>query len=74
MSSMKQELCTWKGCENRAVVPKTASDGEVWANLCDYHDGKLTSAMNDPPRVLSFWVLAQGGKEAVVNRMLGEPQ
>jgi hypothetical protein len=55
-----------------AEHPQVAADGEQWANLCDYHDERLRTAVDDPPRMLSFWILAQGGKEVAVKRFVGD--
>jgi len=62
------DTCTWKDCNGKANNPQVADDGEVWATLCDNHNDKLASAMNDPPRILSYWILAQGGTQGAMRR------
>jgi hypothetical protein len=65
-------VCTWKECQSEASVPQVAADGEIWANLCVEHDEKLAGALDDPLRMLSYWVLAQGGSQSAALRMTRE--
>lgn len=65
-------LCTWKNCEANAEFPQVSQDGETWANLCAAHDKRLADSMDDPPRMLSAWVLAHGGAASMSKRLLDE--
>lgn len=65
-------LCTWKECNAEAEYPQVSQDGETWANLCAEHDKRLADSMNDPPRMLSAWVLAHGGAAQMSKRMIGD--
>lgn len=66
-------MCTWKYCEKNAVHPQVASDGEVWANLCDEHHAELEAAIGDrPEKMISAWVLAMGGAKLASRRVLKE--
>jgi hypothetical protein len=71
--------CTWQDppdarCTAEATHPQVATDGEVWANLCDAHDTQLNNAINDPEfnprRMLSHWVRAAGGATKMTERMI----
>jgi len=62
--------CTWKGCINEGIHEIKAKDGEVWATLCDTHKEKMDSCVEDPRKILSAWVLANGGAQAAAKRIM----
>lgn len=66
--------CTWKDCDKPATQPQVASDGEIWANLCDEHHEKLEESLSslEPKKLLSAWVKAQGGANKAAKRMTGD--
>ena len=63
--------CTWKHCSKPAAHPQTATNGEVWANLCDQHSAELEAAIggSDAKLLLRLWVMAGGGAEKMGARM-----
>lgn len=63
--------CTWRDCREDAKHSQVASDGEVWASLCDSHEEQLIESYGDVPRMLSAWVCAQGGAAKAAKRMTG---
>ena len=72
---MKQ--CTWKSkekprCEAEATHEQVANDGSIWANLCDEHHSLMDSVIGgkDVPKMLGYWVCAQGGPKAAAGRMV----
>lgn len=68
--------CTWRDCEQPARHEWRDEDGEVWASLCDQHNGHLELAEKsflaggEPGAFLAVYVRAQGGSEAVAQRMM----
>jgi hypothetical protein len=62
--------CTWVDCKKTAKVPEVASDGEVWANLCDEHHNELEEAIGclEPKKLLRAWVRASGGAKKMASR------
>lgn len=65
--------CTWDGCEAQAANYQVASDGNVWADLCDGHAEALdTYFLKDAVTVLRAWIYAQGGPSVAAARLPGE--
>jgi len=67
--------CTWVDCAKVGLFPQKADDGEQWAWLCGEHQDKLDDAIQgaseNPFRMLSCWVKAQGGSRLATKRMSG---
>jgi hypothetical protein len=67
--------CTWnekdERCDKEAKFPQIATDGEVWANLCEEHNAQLEQAIEllDARKLLSSWVKAGGGPKKMASRM-----
>lgn len=63
--------CTWTGCTDTAVHPQLGRDGAQWANLCSEHHQLLRDCQQseDPKRILSSWVKAQGGAKVAARRL-----
>lgn len=64
--------CTWEGCTEEASRPQIGQDGQQWANLCPKHDERLHQAIADvdqPHRMIGYWVTAQGGARAATDRL-----
>jgi hypothetical protein len=77
---MREELpmnCTWLDCESVATHAWIDKDGKQWANLCDPHHAMLDEASTGSaqvvsawiPKLLSYWVKAQGGSKKAASRM-----
>ena len=63
-------LCTWKGCDQKAVKPQIGKDGSMWANLCYTHAEELDKALVGPvAQMLKCWILANGGAKALAGKM-----
>ena len=69
--------CTWVDCTATATCPQLDKGGSPWANLCDAHHVELDNAINnfakgvtdEPKKMLSCWVKAQGGAKKAAERM-----
>ena len=66
------EQCTWENCTETATHKQVASDGKVWANLCDSHHAKLDNELLDVKKVPGNWIKAQGGSKKAAKRMSDE--
>jgi hypothetical protein len=61
-------ICTWEGCQRSASYPMLSADqGDVWADLCEEHQGKFNALVKSEgrtrsPLLLQAWVSAQGGQ------------
>lgn len=57
-----------------ATKPQIAKDGDVWANLCEAHDGEMDRTLSslDAAKMLRAWIHAQGGARAAADRMNAE--
>lgn len=65
--------CTWDGCSAHASNYQVASDGDVWADLCDGHAEALDKYfVQDTVTVLRAWIYAQGGPVVAASRLPGE--
>jgi len=66
--------CTWLDCKNEATHPHKATDGSIWANLCDAHHARQEAAEkgDGTENILSCWVKAQGGAKRAAARMMGD--
>lgn len=62
--------CTWLGCVAVATHEQTATDGVVWADLCDPHHRQLdeAKASGSAPKLLGAWMRAQGGAAKAAER------
>lgn len=67
--------CTWKfkdkpRCGAEAIHEQKSQDGSVWANLCEEHHNLMDSVVGkDVPKMLGYWVCAQGRAKAAAQRM-----
>ncbi len=68
--------CTWIKCRNNKAHDHIATDGKVWARLCNKHHGMVESALDDffsgktdPSKTLSYWIKAQGGSGKMTEAM-----
>ena len=54
-----------------ATQPQWSRTGEQWADLCQYHESMLSSAMLscDVTRIGREWLAAQGGIAVLAKRM-----
>lgn len=74
--------CTWTDrangrCRSEGLFPQIADDGGRWAFLCGPHEDELDCAVagaaENPKRMLSCWVKAQGGPGTATARMKLQP-
>lgn len=69
--------CTWANCNQLALHPQIARDGEQWADLCDEHNKEIDKSIDDAisggdvKAILSGWIKAQGGSKKATQRMMG---
>lgn len=63
--------CTWKDCKEKGVYNQIDNNGDIWAILCVKHNQELENSIGDHPRkMLRAWVLAQGGADKAVERII----
>jgi len=65
-------LCSWVDCQKEFTTPQVDSEGKCWAKLCADHAKVMQDAIediNNPKRLLSCWIKAQGGAKAAASRM-----
>ena len=71
------ERCSFAGCPNPVAGPPQVADGAIC--LCAEHLERWNALQRDVfaeadpkaiPRLLSFWVKAQGGPEGAMRRFL----
>lgn len=64
--------CTWEGCDRLARNEQIASNGEVWADLCNEHAEELDGILDQEPKaILKKWIKAQGGSKRAASRLMG---
>lgn len=67
-------ICTWEDCLEPGEFKQIATDGEVWANLCDHHNQLLDKAPEGNYKMfVAYWIKAQGGAKKAAKRMMGNP-
>lgn len=71
--------CTWSGCDQEGLFPRTDDFGETWATLCPTHNEQFNdieiASLKFPSnenlkRLIGAWVRAQGGAEKAANRYM----
>lgn len=71
---MCEPACTWVDCDNAAQHDWKDKNDKVWTKLCDFHherlDLSIKNAENEPAKMLSNYVKAQGGAALAVKRTM----
>ena len=63
--------CTWQDCNEKAIHPQIAKDGDQWANLCNKHHKQLDVAIGEDSSILLWtWSKAGGGSKVMPNRIM----